>query len=75
MKVAITLVDVVVFLPLGFVGGMIGNIVNEYALGVVLSTLMSLFLVSTLTPLLGSRCAKLPHLSKNFSLGQTKLTK
>lgn len=62
--VAITLVDVVVFLPLGFVGGMIGNIVKEYPLVVVLSTLMSLFVAFTLTPMLASRWAKLPHLRK-----------
>ncbi|MBE9463857.1 efflux RND transporter permease subunit [Dyadobacter subterraneus] len=71
--VAITLVDVVVFLPLGFVGGMIGNIVKEYALVVVFSTLMSLFVAFTLTPLLASRLAKLPHLSKTSLWGKTNI--
>ena len=70
---AITLVDVVVFLPLGFVGGMIGNIVKEYALVVVFSTLMSLFVAFTLTPLLASRWAKLPHLSKTSAWGKTNI--
>ncbi|GGE39898.1 HAE1 family hydrophobic/amphiphilic exporter-1 [Pedobacter psychrotolerans] len=70
---AITLVDVVVFLPLGFVGGMIGNIVKEYALVVVFSTLMSLFVAFTLTPLLASRWAKLPHLSKTTLWGKTNI--
>ncbi|MCF2447639.1 efflux RND transporter permease subunit [Dyadobacter sp. CY345] len=69
--VAITLVDVVVFLPLGFVGGMIGNIVKEYALVVVFSTLMSLFVAFTLTPLLASRFAKLPHLSTTSLWGKS----
>ncbi len=59
---AITLVDVVVFLPLGLVSGMIGNIVREYALVVVFSTLMSLMVAFTLTPLLTSRWGKLSEL-------------
>lgn len=70
---AITLVDVVVFLPLGFVGGMIGNIVKEYALVVVFSTLMSLFVAFTLTPLLASRWGKLTQLSKTTLWGKTNL--
>ncbi len=55
---AITLVDVVVFVPLAFTGGMIGNIVQQYALVVVFSTLMSLFVSFTVTPLLASRIGK-----------------
>jgi len=62
---AITMVDVVVFLPLGLVSGMIGNIVKEYAFVVVFSTLMSLLVAFTLTPLLVSRWGTLTHLSKN----------
>jgi len=70
---AITLVDVVVFLPLGFVGGMIGNIVKEYALVVVFSTLMSLLVAFTLTPLLASRWAKLTHLNENTLWGKANI--
>jgi len=62
--IAITLVDVVVFLPLSLAGGLIGNILKEYALVVVLSTLMSLFVAFTLTPLLASRWGKLARLTK-----------
>ncbi|HWK06980.1 MAG TPA: efflux RND transporter permease subunit [Puia sp.] len=62
--IAITLVDVVVFLPLSLAGGLIGNILKEYALVVVFSTLMSLFVAFTLTPLLASRWGKLAHLTK-----------
>ena len=47
---SITLVDVVVFLPLALVGGLIGNILREFALVVVFSTLMSLFVSFTITP-------------------------
>ena len=75
---AITLVDVVVFLPLALSGGLIGNILREFSLVVVCSTLMSLVVAFTLTPLLASRWGKLEHLSKDtlwgrFSLGFERL--
>jgi hydrophobic/amphiphilic exporter-1 (mainly G- bacteria), HAE1 family len=70
---AITMVDVVVFLPLGLVSGMIGNIVREYAFVVVFSTLMSLLVAFTLTPLLASRWGKLTHLSKNNWWGKMNI--
>lgn len=60
---AITLVDVVVFVPMAISGGMIGNILREFALVVVFSTLMSLVVSFTLTPLLASRFANLVHLT------------
>ena len=71
---AITLVDVVVFLPLALSGGIIGHILREFSLVVVISTLMSLMVAFTLTPLLASRWGKLEHLTKDtlwgrFSLG------
>lgn len=67
---AITLVDVVVFVPLSFAGGLIGNILREFALVVVFSTLMSLFVSFTLTPLLVSRWGKLEVLSKDTLWGR-----
>lgn len=70
---AITLVDVVVFLPLALAGGLIGNILKEYALVVVLSTLMSLFVAFTLTPMLASRWGKLTHLTKATLWGRVNL--
>lgn len=70
---AITLVDVVVFLPMALVSGMIGNILREFALVVVFSTLMSLLVCFTLTPLLASRWGKLVHLSKNTLWGRISL--
>ncbi len=66
--ISITLVDVVVFLPLAFVGGIIGNIMSQFAMVVVVSTLMSLFVSFTITPMLASRFAKLGHPNPN-SLG------
>ena len=70
---SITLVDVVVFLPLSLAGGLIGNILREYSLVVVFSTLMSLLVAFTLTPLLASRWGKLSHLSKNNLWGRINL--
>lgn len=67
---SITLVDVVVFLPLALVGGLIGNILREFALVVVFSTLMSLFVSFTITPLLASRFTKLEHLSSKTLNGK-----
>jgi hydrophobic/amphiphilic exporter-1 (mainly G- bacteria), HAE1 family len=71
--IAITLVDVVVFLPLSLAGGMIGNIVKEYALVVVFSTLLSLLVAFTLTPLLASRWGKLTQLTKSTLWGKVNL--
>lgn len=71
--VAITMVDLVVFLPLAFVSGMIGNIVKEYAMVIVFSTLMSLLVAFTLTPLLASRWGKLAHLNEHTLWGKINL--
>jgi len=53
--IAITLADVVVFLPLAFVGGIVGQFFRPLALGYVFAVLMSLFVSFTLTPMLASR--------------------
>lgn len=71
--VAITLVDVVVFLPMAMSSGMIGNILREFALVVVCSTLMSLLVCFTLTPLLASRFGKLVHLNPNTLWGKINI--
>ncbi|MGM9510446.1 efflux RND transporter permease subunit [Larkinella sp. GY13] len=70
---AITLVDVVVFVPLAMTGGLIGNILREFALVVVFSTLMSLLVSFTLTPLLASRFGKIEVLSKSSLWGRLNL--
>lgn len=56
--VAFTLATVVVFFPMSLITGMIGNFLREFALVVVFSTLMSLFVSFTVTPLLASRISK-----------------
>jgi len=55
---AITLVDVVVFSPVVFIEGTISDILQQFSIVVVVSTLMSLFVCFTLTPWLASRFAK-----------------
>ncbi|HRI59458.1 MAG TPA: efflux RND transporter permease subunit, partial [Saprospiraceae bacterium] len=55
---AITMVDVVVFLPLVFVDGIAGDIVREFAGVIVVSTLLSLLVCFTLTPMMAARFSK-----------------
>jgi HAE1 family hydrophobic/amphiphilic exporter-1 len=50
--VAITLIDVVVFLPIGFMSGILGMFFKPFALTIVTATLFSLFISFTLTPML-----------------------
>jgi HAE1 family hydrophobic/amphiphilic exporter-1 len=67
---AITMVDVAVFLPLALISGMIGNIMRQFSLVVVVSTLLSLFVSFTVTPMLASRFAKLEKMSSSNILGR-----
>jgi HAE1 family hydrophobic/amphiphilic exporter-1 len=70
---AITLVDVVVFLPLALSGGLIGAILREFSLVVVFSTLMSLFVSFTITPMLASRFGSIPELDPKTWWGKLNL--
>lgn len=67
---SITMVDVVVFVPIALVSGLIGNIMREFAIVVVASTLMSLFVSFTITPLLASRFAKLEQVGRRSLIGR-----
>jgi HAE1 family hydrophobic/amphiphilic exporter-1 len=53
--VAITLVDVVVFLPIAFLSGIVGKYMVEFGIVVVVATLFSLLVSFTLTPMLAAR--------------------
>jgi HAE1 family hydrophobic/amphiphilic exporter-1 len=53
--IAITLVDVVVFTPIAFMSGIVGQYFREFGLVIVTATVFSLFVSFTLTPLLASR--------------------
>ena len=70
---SITLVDVVVFVPLSLTSGLIGNIMRQFAVVVFVSTLMSLFVSFTVTPVLASRFSKLEHMTRGTLLGRFAL--
>src|ERR1700736_1502978 len=53
--IVITLVDVVVFLPIAFLPGVVGKFMKEFALVVVVATLTSLWTSFTVTPALAGR--------------------
>jgi HAE1 family hydrophobic/amphiphilic exporter-1 len=61
--ISITLVDVVVFLPITFVNTVIADILRQFSVVVVVTTLMSLFVCFTLTPWLASRFSQVTHLN------------
>lgn len=71
--IAITMVDVVSTLPLAFVAGIIGNMLREFALVLVFSTLMSLFVSFTITPLLAAKFSKIEILKPNSLMGRLAL--
>lgn len=53
--ITITLVDVVVFLPIAFMGGIVGMFFRAFGITVATATLFSLLVSFTLTPMLASR--------------------
>lgn len=56
--IAITLCDVVVFLPIAFMNSMTGQFFKEFGLTIVFASLFSLFVSFTLTPMLASKLFK-----------------
>ncbi|MFD1770295.1 efflux RND transporter permease subunit [Sphingobacterium suaedae] len=80
---AITLVIVVVFLPIALSSGLVSDILRQFCVTVVVSTLLSLLVSFTVVPWLYSRIGKLSHIDKHtffgrilhgFEAGLTKLT-
>lgn len=66
---AITLVIVVVFLPLTVLTGIVGNIMRQFAVVVVISTLVSLVVSYTITPSLAARFSRMEHLNNKTLSG------
>jgi hydrophobic/amphiphilic exporter-1 (mainly G- bacteria), HAE1 family len=56
--IAITFTDVVVYAPIAFMSGNIGQLFREFGLTIVAATLFSLLVSFTLTPMLASRLLK-----------------
>ena len=71
--IAITLVDVVVFTPIAFMGGIVGQFLREYGLVIVTATMFSLLVSFTLTPLLSAHWA-LVRKPKQTVLSQRAIT-
>ena len=53
--ITITMVDMVVFLPIAFMGGIVGQVFRQFGVTVAVATGFSLFMSFTLTPMLASR--------------------
>jgi HAE1 family hydrophobic/amphiphilic exporter-1 len=56
--ITLTSVDLVVFLPIAFMGGIVGEFFRSFGMTVAIATLFSLFVSFTLTPMLASRWYK-----------------
>lgn len=53
--ITITSVDIVVFLPIAFMGGIVGQFFRQFGVTVAMATAFSLLMSFTLTPMLASR--------------------
>src|SRR5437868_1347875 len=63
--IAITLADVVVYTPIAFISGTLGQLFRQYGLTIVAATLFSLLIGFTLTPMLASRWLRLEEKTSN----------
>ncbi len=79
---SMTISLVAVFIPILFMGGLIGRLFNEFAMTITISILISGFISLSLTPMLCSRFLKVEHgasknpifqLSERFFDGMTNL--
>lgn len=67
---SITLVIVVVFLPIAMSTGLVSNIITQFCVTVVISTLLSLLSSFTIVPWLSSRFGKLEHIEGKNLFGR-----
>nr|WP_288832784.1 efflux RND transporter permease subunit [uncultured Flavobacterium sp.] len=67
---SITLVIVVVFLPIAMSSGLVSNIITQFCMTVVISTLLSLLASFTIIPWLSSRFGKLEHIEGKTLFGR-----
>ena len=71
---SITLVIVVVFLPIAMSTGLVSNIITQFCMTVVISTLLSLLASFTIIPWLSSRFGKLEHIEGKNAFGRIILS-
>jgi len=67
---SITLVIVVVFLPIAMSTGLVSNIITQFCVTVIISTLLSLLTSFTIIPWLSSRYGKLEHIEGKNLFGR-----
>jgi len=67
---AITMVIVVVFLPIALSSGLVSDILRQFCVTVMISTLLSFLVSFTVVPWLYSRFGKLQHISKHSLFGK-----
>lgn len=67
--IAITLSDIVIFAPIAFMSGVVGQYFKQFGLTVVFATMFSLIISFTLTPMMASR------MFKNSSDAENKTSK
>jgi HAE1 family hydrophobic/amphiphilic exporter-1 len=70
---SITLVIVVVFLPIAMSSGLVSNIITQFCVTVIISTLFSLLASFTIIPWLSSRFGKLEHIEGKNLFGKSIL--
>ena len=68
--VSITLVIVVVFLPIALSSGLVSNIITQFCVTVIISTLLTLVASFTIIPWLSSRYGKLEHIEGKNLFGR-----
>jgi HAE1 family hydrophobic/amphiphilic exporter-1 len=67
---SITFVIVVVFLPIAISSGLVADILRQFSMVIVMSTLLSLLSSFTIIPLLSSRFGKLEHITGKNIFGR-----
>ncbi len=63
--IAIALILAAVFVPVGFIPGIVGRLYQQFAITIAISVLISAFIALSLTPALCSLLLKPQHLDKN----------
>lgn len=69
--VTLTAVDLVVFLPIAFMGGVIGEFFRSFGVAITIAVLCSLFVSFTLTPMLASRWFRKGESLESDGVGRT----
>jgi hydrophobic/amphiphilic exporter-1 (mainly G- bacteria), HAE1 family len=63
--ISMTISLVAVFIPVLFLGGIVGRLLHEFSVTIVVAILISGFVSLTLTPMLGSRFLRMSHTARH----------